>query len=520
MACTGAPRVGPSQLRLLTNEQYAHAVRDLLAPLDVGDPTLGFPADAEVGGFRSNADVTISDVHFETYMATAGKLADRAVTEIDRVLGCDRAREGDDACARRFIQDFGRRAFRRPLADEEVQRLAALHATGKAAGFANGVRLVIAAVLQSPHFLYHLDAGLLTPATDKAVPLDGYQVAARLAFFLWGSIPDRALLDAAAAGKLATREGVAAEAARLLADPKAGASLAGFHRQWLVTEEVEEAQKDRRVFSAWTPALATALGGEADRFAEHLMREGDGKLGTLLLAGYTFATGPLYALYGVPDPGPTAPAYKGFRRVELGAGQRSGLLTGGAFLASHAHANQTSPVHRGKVVREQLLCQPLPQPPANAADNPPGLDPRLSTRERFEKHRSDPACSGCHQLMDPIGVGFEAYDGIGRYREVEPNGARVDTVGELIGTRDVDGRFRGAVELARRLAGSAAVHECVATKWLRYALGRLETADDDCTRAELAGVLAASGQDLRQLVVALTRTDAFRHSRATEEKRP
>ncbi len=513
----GGTRVGGTALRFMTNDQYRNSVRDLLVPLDVGDPVAGFSEDAEVGGFRSNAGVTVSDLQFESYMGSAGRLAEKAAASLDMILGCDRAAMGDDVCMRQFIQDFGRRAYRRPLATEETQRLFTLYTTGKTGStVTNGARLVIAAMLQSPYFLYHLDGGILMPAATAPVALDGYQVASRLSFFLWESIPDRALLDAAATNKLGTREGVVAQATRMIADKKTAATLASFHRQWLMVDAVEQLPKDRKVFPAWTAALAAGAGGELDRYVKYTLRDGDGKLSTLLSGGYTFANPTLLAFYGIPDPGPTAPVYDGWKKIDLNATQRAGMLTLPAFLAAQAHDNQTSPTFRGKAIREQLLCSPLPPPPPAVNDNPPGLDPRLSTRERFEKHRDDPTCAACHALMDPIGLGMENYDGIGRFRQVEANGARVDPSGEFIATKDLNGPFRGGVEMAKKLAQSGQVRECVSIKWLRYALGRLETPDDECTLSELQSVFAASGYDVRQLIAAIPRTDAFRYSRSDE----
>ncbi len=513
-ACAGAPRVGNTPFRLLTNEQYGNAIKALLSPLDPGDPTAGFAADSVVGGFKSNAEITISDLQFEKYQLAADRAADQAVANLAMVLGCATQ---DDACASAFIQDFGRRAWRRPLAVDETRRLVALYGVGKQGdGFANGIRLAISALLQSPYFLYHVDAGLLMPGSPTPMLLGGYDLAARMAFFLWNSIPDRTLLDAAGAGRLGTREGVVAEATRMLGDPKATGMLLGFHRQWLLLEGIDQLEKDRKMFPTFGAPLASAMRGEFERFIEYVLRQGDGKLGTLLTGGFTFATAPLFALYGVADPGASAPTYGGYRRVDFANGQRAGLLTQAGFLAMHAHPNQTSPVFRGKVVREQLLCQSLPLPPAAAADTAPGLDPRLSTKERFARHRTDPACTGCHLMMDPIGLGLENYDAIGKYQEVEPNGARIDPSGELVAAGDASGAFRGGIELSSKLASSLTVRQCVSAKWLGYALGRVASADDECSKAELDAVLGTTGNDIRQLLLAVTRSDALRYSRSAD----
>ena len=183
----------------------------------------------------------------------------------------------------------------------------------------------------------------------------------------------------------------------------------------------------------------------------------------------------LARLYGVP-----APAGDGLRPVDLPAGERAGLLTQAGLLSVHALPDQSSPVHRGKMVREQILCDQMPPQPPNLMVTPPEVDPRRPTRERFAQHAEDPACSGCHRLMDPIGFGFEAYDGIGRFRASD-GGRPVDASGEIVDTRDADGPFRGARELAERLAGSRDVRDCAATQWYRFAFGRLEGPGDACS---------------------------------------
>jgi hypothetical protein len=185
------------------------------------------------------------------------------------------------------------------------------------------------------------------------------------------------------------------------------------------------------------------------------------------------------------------------------------LLTQGAFLSAHSHANQTSPVHRGLAVRKNLLCTDLPDPPANVNNNPPAPDPKATTRQRFEQHRTDPTCAGCHELLDPLGVGFENYDAIGRYRSDE-NGLPIDASGKLTGTAS-GATFTGAVELAKKLATSPEVRACVQKQWFRFSLGRFEGADDACTLQALNADFEASDFDVKKLLLSLVTSDAFRY---------
>jgi len=192
---------------------------------------------------------------------------------------------------------------------------------------------------------------------------------------------------------------------------------------------------------------------------------------------------------------------------------RGGLLTQGGLLSLLGKANQTSPVHRGKFVREQLLCMELPPPPADLMIKPPELSATLTTRQRFEQHAADGSCSGCHRLMDPIGLGFERFDGAGLYRDTE-NGQPVDDSGQLTDT-DVDGPFRGALELGAKLASSAQVRSCVATKWFRYGYGRGETDADGCSLAAIQARFAGGGYKVRDLLASLVETDAFLYRQVT-----
>jgi hypothetical protein len=241
---------------------------------------------------------------------------------------------------------------------------------------------------------------------------------------------------------------------------------------------------------------------EATGFADFVIRRGDGRLQTLLSAPFTVAGTDLLALYGA-----TAPAAAD-GTVQLDPTQRAGLLTQAAFLAAHSHANQTSPVHRGLAVRKNLLCTSLPDPPANVNNTPPEPDPNATTRQRFEQHRADPTCAGCHQLLDPIGVGFENYDAIGRYRMTE-NNLPIDAHGELVGT--ASGAFTGAVELAQRLSTSPEVRDCLGKQWFRFSLGRSEGAEDACSLARVKEEFAASDFNVKKLLLALVTSDSFRY---------
>ena len=511
-ALCGTPQVGMTDLRRLTGEQYDNTIRDLLG-LDV-QLSADFSPDERIGPFKSNAAAPVGELQVEQYMSAAETVAELAVTDLSGLLPCDPTVLGEDACAEAFLQEFAPRALRRPLSPGHLERLMGVYLDGKAEGdFQNGIRVAIAGILQSPYFLYHIESG--TPTEDggsedgATVPLDDYELASRLSYFLWNTMPDDELFAAAQGGELETDDGLQAQVDRMLADPRAVDTIATFHTQWLGVDELDSLEKDGTVFPAFSPELAAAMKAETADFARYVLLEGDGKLETLLTANFTVTDDPeLLDLYGVELPD----GYQPGEPVPLPAGERSGLLTQAGILAEHSHANQTSPIHRGQMVRENLFCQMLPPPPPDVDNVPPDPDPNATTRERFAQHTSDPSCAGCHVLIDPIGFGLENYDGIGAFRTVEGD-LPVDASGELVGT-DVDGPFDGGVELVSLIAQSDLVRQCVSRQWFRYALGRNETDEDECSTSVLDEAFAASDYDVRELLRTLVLTDAFRHRRA------
>jgi hypothetical protein len=317
-------------------------------------------------------------------------------------------------------------------------------------------------------------------------------------------MPDDRLLASADSGALGDRTKVEAEVRRMIADPRALDGFQSFHRQWLGVPRIETAQKDAKLYPEWTPALRASMKRETQLFVEDLFRS-DASFRTLLTAPYGFVDAALGALYGATG----APA-SGFARVMLPDGQRSGVLTQATFLAVQALPDQPSPIHRGLFIRERLLCSVIPPPPTGVDIVPPKVDPNLSVRQRFEQHRRDPLCASCHQLMDPIGFGLQAYDSIGRYRAMDGK-FPVDATGEITGVAsDVDGTFDGPVELSRKLAGSRTAQTCMARQWMRFALGRLETDREACVVEQIASRFGGARLDLRELLVAVATSDTFR----------
>lgn len=493
IACTDLD-VSPTPLRRLTGQQYANAVRDVL---DVSVDISELGADEKAGAFDSNGSAAVSSNSVELYRA----LAETVASSVPELTACET--EPED-CWNTLVDGTGRRLFRRPLTDAERGRYFELAETG--ADPADGSRLVVQAMLQSPSFLYHLEFGL--PDVEGAViPLEPYELASRLSFFLWNSVPDDGLLDAAAAGELGSADALEAQAERLLLDSRARESIGSFHVQWLGIDHLEDSFKDPGTYPSFSVSMAQAMVAETRRFSELTVLQGDARLETLLTASHSYLTDPLFELYGVQEPEDFMPGMP----VELDPEQRAGLITQASFLAAHALTNQSGPIQRGVEIRNQFFCDPPPPPPPDANVEPPAPDPDATTRELFEQHTADPTCASCHVLIDGIGLGMENYDGVGRHRTME-NGKAVDASGEVLAT-DVDGTFDGGVELAHRLAHSEQVRECVARQWFRFALGRLESDQDTCSLDTLHTAFSESDSDVRALLVQLVRTDAFRYRR-------
>jgi len=504
--CDPSPKPGRSPLRRLNQQEYKHTISDLLG-VDTSIVAT-FPPDEASLGFLNNADaLVVTGLLAESYMTAAITFATAAVAKLNTLLPCDPASAGEEVCALAFITAFGQRAFRRPLAADEVALFQGVYQQGRSGGgFADGIELAVEAFIQSPRFLYRVELANAPAGGQNVVSVDGYEMASRLSYFLWGTMPDAELFSAAASGKLSAPADIETEVRRMVRDPRARRSVAEFHNEWLGLGELAGATKDPATYPAWNDTIRAEVQQEGANFVDHVFWE-DGRLETLLTAPYSYLNQDLAHYYGVSGPSGTA-----YERAEFPANQRAGILTQGALLSALAKPNQTAPVLRGKFVREMLLCQQLSPPPPNIVITPPDVRPDATTRQRFTQHSKDPNCAVCHQLMDPLGFGFENYDAVGQFRATD-QGFPVDASGQLINT-DVDGKFTGAVELAQKLATSAEVRQCLVKQWFRYAVGRAETDDDQCTLQNLGSEFDSAKHDMRELSVKIASSDAFRYRSA------
>jgi hypothetical protein len=499
--------VAVSGLRRLTAEQYRNTVRDLLKLADAKTlVTAGnLPSDGSLGDrFTSNVATQIQGIDADKYADAATLLADKAVANLANLVPCS-PQAGNAACAQQFIENFGRRAFRRPLTTAEVERYKTVYTAG--GDFTNGIRLVLQTFLQSPKFLYLVEA-IPADAGGKVLAIDSWAAASRLSYFLLNSMPDDQLFAAAEKGELGSAEQLGIHATRLIADPRFKETQGFFHDQWLELDFLRSAEKSPELFKAWTPELKAALDQQLRRFVEGVLQDGDGKVETLLTAGFSFFNGPLYELYGVQKPAGAGD----WAKVDFDPAQRSGLLTHAGLMAGLAHEDRTSFILRGKMVREAILCTTVPPPPAGVDASEMNLDPNLTAQERSKQHRTDPQCASCHELFDPLGFAFEIYDSTGRFRTADGAGKAIDSKSDISGTDKLNGTVANAVELAKRLGSAAEVRNCVARQWLRFALGRDPDAKEDAS--SLNSVFkAATDSDgkVPEILSAIARSNAFRH---------
>jgi hypothetical protein len=508
----GVLDTGRTPLRRLTRLEVDNSIRALLK---VEAKAESVAADERMGPFFSNAIAPVDELAVGQYQLLASRVAVEAKTRMLEIAGCDLA--ADSACPAAFIERFGRQAYRRPLDDVEKTALRSAYDAGKAAGDASlGFQTVLETMLQSPSFLYHDDTYLKAGASAHhpsatPLPLDPYALAARLSFFLLGSTPDQELLTAASQGKLSTPAELKAQAQRLLGNALSQDTIGNFHQQLLGVVDLPEVFRDAKRYPAFSPELAAAAYEETRLFTNYVLRNGDGKLKTLLTSPLAFPQGNLFDVYGVAQPA----GYQVGQPVQLDPSKRGGLFTQAAFLMEHAHADQTSPVHRGILIRENILCGHIIPPPGNLVIVIPAVDENTTTRERFAAHVADAGCAGCHKDIDPLGLGFENFDAIGGYRTNDGKSA-VDASGKFTNVRpDLEKEFKNAVEMTQAMAQSSEVADCMSRQWFRFALGRVESLADACTIDTMLEEFEKSDGNIPQLLSDIAVSEAFRNVRST-----
>lgn len=510
-ACEGQGSMGPAPLRRLTRHEYMNTARDLLGPVTVDAER--FPEEGG-SGFDNNVDLAVATrIHAQKYMSTAESLAAQAVSDLPRLLGCLPTR-AETACLKGFIKRFGLRAWRRPLSAQEENSLWAFFAEQRETrSLTDAVALLVTALLDSPHFLYRVEVGVSPPQGHvvNTVRLTDWEVASRLSYFFWATMPDARLFALAHASQLHTRAQVRRAAQWMVRDERARATLRRFAEQWLGLPLLARLQKDKAHFPTWDKSMPLLMKTQFDRFMDQVLWQQDGRLDTLLTTQTTFLNEPLAGFLGIQG-------VRGsdWQRVDHAGPPLAGIFTLPAFLAMQANVEETSPIKRGIFVREQLLCQIPPPPPPNLMMNmlPPATAELVTVRERLEEHKLGVGCAKCHELFDPLGFAFEDYDAVGIHRTQE-RGHALDTTGELIQS-DVDGPFENGRQLAQRLAKSEMVRACFVKQWFRFAFARTESDADLCTLATLNAAFKKNKYRIVDLMLAVVQTDAFLHLPVTK----
>ncbi len=501
-ACSDAPTPGPAPLRRLSHEEYQNIVVDLL-----GDEALArtvtqdFISDPVSLGFRNSARfLDVKLVMAQEYMKAAETLSTRAVSTatLPTIAPCHAT--GDEACARRVIEGFVRKLYRRTLTTDEVNTYLAVYRQGRTGtNFATGVEWVLLAAFQSPHFLYRPEVD----GSSEQRALSPVELASRLSFFLWRSMPDEALLTAAETGQLTTREDVERAARRMLTDEKAE-RVFEFFEQWFDIDELPSMARNPTTFPGLSPTLARDLREEARQFVKHAVLEDGASLKDLLTGQYGWVNGSLAAHYGLT--GITGAA---FQKVQWTSGKRGGLFMTSGSLISHDKLTRTSIVNRGLRVRTLLLCQTVPSPPDDVPLSLGPIDATFSQGDRLAAHRTNASCAGCHALLDPLGEPFENIDAVGRERTVDEAGRALKTAGSIVNTQNVNGPVTDGMDLMNTLAGSAEVQECMVRQLFRFGHGRSEETADLCSRQRALEAFSNNAWNVKELFVAMTQTDDF-----------
>ncbi len=495
----------------LTHRQWENSVRDILR-LDAPSELSGaFEPDTRVSFFDNNARaLRVSSDLWEDYQDAAETLAEAVTIDgaaLVRLLPSDLPTD-DIERTRAVVRALGRRAYRRNMSDEELDAHVALFEQGadhfaEMSAFDGGVRMLLEALLQSPHFVYRVEVG--QDHSGSATQLGDFEIASRLSYMIWNTTPDETLLDEAERGALRTSEEIGAQAARLLEDPRGRALLERFHAQLFNWDLYDAISKDSSEFPLYYGGIGDDMYEEARRFVEHVVLEEDGDLTELLTAPYTFVNADLAALYGF-----SSPFEQSFSQANFDATaqpQRGGLLTQLGFLASHG--GLTGSIHRGVFINHRVLCTELPPPPDALPPIPSDSGMTMTSRERIEMHTGAGTCgASCHgTFINPVGFAFESFDGLGQYRTVE-TGLPVDA-SATFEFADGPTAFDGAAEFNDAIATRVQTHDCYTKHWVEYALGR-DTAGSDLDLIQSLGDGSLEGQSIKDLIVELVQSEAFR----------
>jgi len=495
----------------LTHTQWENTVRDLLR-LDARPELSGsFEPDTRISFFDNNIRaLRVSSDLWANYQGAAETLAQAATADSAVLGGLLPSDLPTDAAerARVVVGNLGRRAYRHPLSVEEIDAHVALFEQGpthfpEMDSFDASIRVLLEAFLQSPHFVYRVELG--QSRNGDTVQLADFEIASRLSYMLWNTMPDDELLDTAERGDLGSAEQIAVQAARLLDDPRGQTMLERFHAQLFNWDLYGSLSKDSSEFPLYYGDVGDDMYEEARLFVEHVVLEEDGNLAELLTAPYTFVNEDLAAIYGLGGAFDQSFSQASFNSTEQP--QRGGLFTQLGFLASHG--GFTGSVHRGVFINHRVLCTELPPPPDALPPIPSDDGMTMTSRERIEMHTGPGTCgASCHgKFINPVGFAFESFDGLGQYR-TEEFGIPVDASATF---EFADGpvEFDGAAEFNDAITARVQTHDCYSKHWVEYALGR-HTAGSDLDLIQSLGDTSLDGLSVKELIIDLVQSAEFR----------
>lgn len=465
-------------LKRLSHTEYRNTVRDLFPMITI--PSLSLAPDPTPHGFDNDREALYAaPLLVNQYNAAAGLIAVEVRKKKAMVLPC--MASGGADCGHQYLSDLATRAFRRPVTEDELAVLNQMFDSYLASNnFDVALELTTQSVLQAPQFLYRIETGTADNLTSQ------YDIASRLSYFLWSTMPDQALFDAAAANGLASPADITAQVDRMLADPRALDGFMNFTKQWLEDARLDRITKPSA--EGWSEDVRAALHEEARRFMEEVAFRRGGTLADLLTSNTAFVGPETATFYGLPAPAD-------WTEMTLPP-DRKGFLMQAQFLASTSHPNHASPVQRGLFVLRNFMCVELGSPPAGVNMSVPAPAPNMPTtnRQDYERVTSEELCQTCHGVINPVGFVFEHYDTFGRYQELDRN-LPIDPSGKF-GTST----FAGPHELLDYLVESEAVHKCVVGKYLTYATGSTAAKKDACLVNDVQADFAATGGSLTQMM--------------------
>jgi hypothetical protein len=516
VATPGGFASGRVTMRRLNSIEYDNTIRDLLG-VDLAQAArpsvkFQFPADEWGDGFFNDGDVlSSSPLTVEKFLSAAQYAVDLALDPAPtnparaRIVTCDFAGAAEAACLPKIVGEFARRAFRRPVATDELGPYLGLVdvAKGKGSSAEVGLKLALSAILVAPDFLFRME---IDPSPGQTRQLNDFELASRLSYFIWASMPDEELFTRAKEGVLGKPEEIAKQVKRLLGDGRSSSFSAAMSEQWMLTMALAFAKPEKATFPTWDDSLRDAMAGEVKAFLTPVL-SGQVSAEDLVTGKYVYANRALGTFYGLP--GAASLPVDRFEKVAVTDGRRGGVLRQGSFLVHTSHPDSHSPTIRGKFILDRLLCVKVPLPPANVPLFIPGAEATGTLRQKLTKlhHGMGGSCAACHALIDPMGFALENYDGAGLWRDKD-NNLPVDATGTMPGTGVP---FNGAEELSQAIAKDERFAACMAKQVLTYATGRHLGDGDRPLIEDLGKKFAAGGMKFPALVELVATSPAMTH---------